>query len=199
MQFHLIFVCIEVVYGVFRSVERLDLRHSKLCRKREVQHPGCEWGFGLLHQGVHRDWSSALYCILPVVEFSLDVPEPLLPRPLLCLLLIKDGPIAFVVPAMPLLVAILSGGLVRTMLPGVTSFSLSTCFSMRVEVLFFSGNKYLAFSGLSHLLGHCICLVSFSNSLSKRWLVIRSASTSSVLTCIVSSVPPGGRLSTSPG
>ena len=39
------------------------------------------------------------------------------------------------------------------MLPGVTSFSLSICFSMRVEVLFFSGNRVLAFSGLSRLLG----------------------------------------------
>ena len=118
MKFHLIFVCIKVVYGVFHSVERLDLQHYEFFRNKEVQHPGCEWGFGLLHRGVHRDWSSALYCFLHVAEFSLDVPEPLLPRPLLCLLLIKDGPIAFVVPAMPLFVAILSGGLVRTMLPG---------------------------------------------------------------------------------
>ena len=141
-----------MVYGVFPSVERLNLRHSELYRKREVQHPGCEWGFGLLHQGVHREWSSALYCFLHVVELSLDVPEPLLLGPLLCLLLIKDGPIAFVVPSMPLLVAILSEELVRTMLPGVTSFSLSICFSMRVEVLLFSGNKVLAFSGLSRLL-----------------------------------------------
>ena len=153
MQFHLIFVCIKVVYGVFRSVERLNLRHYELFRKREVQHPGCEWGFGLLHQGIHRDWSSALYYFLHVAEFLLDVPEPLLPRPLLCLLLIKDGLIAFVCPTMPLLVAILSEGLVRTMLPGVTSFSFSIYFSMRVEVLLFSGNRVLAFSGLSRLLG----------------------------------------------
>ena len=134
-----------------------------------------------------------------MAEFSLDVPEPLLPRPLLCLLLITDGPIAFFVPAMPLLVAILSGELVRTLLPGVTSFSFSICFSMRVEVLFFLGNRVLTFSGLSRLLGGCICLVSCSNSLSKRWLVKRSVSTSSVLTYTVSSVPMGGRLSTSPG
>ena len=145
VQFHLIFVCIEVIYGVFRFIEHLDLRHSEFCWKREVQHPDCEWGFGLLHQGVHRDWSSALYCFFHVAEFSLDVPEPLLPRPLLCLLLIKYGLIAFVVPAMPLLVVILSGGLVRTMIRGVTSFSFSICFSMRVEVLFFSGNRVLAF------------------------------------------------------
>ena len=45
----------EVVYRVFCSVERLDLRHSKLCRKKEVQHPSCEWGFGLLYQSVHGD------------------------------------------------------------------------------------------------------------------------------------------------
>ena len=88
-----------------------------------------------------------------MAEFLLDVPEPLLPRPLLCLLLIKDGSIAFVVPSMPLLVAILSGGLVRTMLLSVTSFSFSICFSMRVEVLFFLGNRVLAFSCLSRLLG----------------------------------------------
>ena len=153
MQFHLIFVCIEVVYGVFCSVKRLDLRHFELCWKREVQHPDCEWGFGLLYQGVHGDWCSALYCFLHVVDFLLDVLEPLLPRPFICLLLIKDGPITFVVPALPLLIAVLSGGLVRIMLPGVASFSFFICFSTRVEVLLFSGNCVLAFSGLSCLLG----------------------------------------------
>ena len=153
MQFHLIFVCIEVVYGVFCSIERLDLRHSELFQKREVQHPDYEWGFGLLYQGVHGDWSSDLYCFLHVADFLLDVPEPLLPQPLLCLLLIKDGPIAFVVPALPLLIVVLSGGLVRIMLPSVASFSFSICFSTRVEMLLFSGNRILAFSGLSCLLG----------------------------------------------
>ena len=94
-----------------------------------------------------------LYCFLHVAELLLDVPEPVLPQPLLCLLLTKDELIAFVVPTLPLLIAILSGGLVRVMLPGVTSFSFSICFSTRVEVLFFSGNRVLAFSGLSCLLG----------------------------------------------
>ena len=84
-----------------------------------------------------------------MADFLLDVPEPLLPRPFPCLLLIKDGPIAFIVPALPLLIAILSGGLVRIMLPSVTSLS----FLMRVEVLFFSGNRVLAFPSLSCLLG----------------------------------------------
>ena len=81
------------------------------------------------------------------------VPEPLLPRPLHCLLPIKDGPIAFVVPALPLLITVLSGGLVRIMLPGVASFSFSIRFSTRVEVLLISGNRILAFSGLSCLMG----------------------------------------------
>ena len=149
----MIFVCIEVVYGVFCSVERLDLRHYELCRKRDVQYPGCEWGFCLLYQGVHGDWGLALYCFLHVANFLLDVPEPLLPRPLLCLLLIKDESIAFVILALPLLIAVLSGGLVRIMLPSVASFSFSIRFSTRVEVLVFSRNRILAFSGLSCLLG----------------------------------------------
>ena len=51
------------------------------------------------------------------------------------------------------LVAILSEGLVRIMLPGVASFSFSIRFSTRVEVLLFSGNRVLVFSGLSCLLG----------------------------------------------
>ena len=153
MQFHLIFVCIEVVYGVFCSVERLDLQHSELCQKREVHHPDCEWGFGLLYKGVHGDWSSALYCFLHVANFLLDVPEPLLPRPLLCLLLIKNRSIAFVVPALPLLITVLSGGLVSIMLPSVASFSFSIHFSTRVEVLLLSSNRILAFSGLLCLLG----------------------------------------------
>ena len=129
MQFHLIFVCIEVVYGVFCSIERLDLRHSELCRKGEVQHPDGEWRFGLLYQSVHGDWSSSLYRFLHVADFLLDVPEPLLPR--------------------PLLVVILSRGLVRIMLPSVASFFFSIRFSTRVEVLLFSGNRVLVFSGLT--------------------------------------------------
>ena len=46
--------------------------------------------------------------------------------------------------------------------------------------------------------GRRIFLVSCSNYFSKRWLVTRSASTSSVLARTVSNVPPGGRLSTLP-
>ena len=122
-----------MVYGVFCFVEHLDLRHYELFQKGEVQHPGGEWRFGLLHQGVHGDWRSALYRYLHVADFLLDVPEPLLPR--------------------LLLVAILSGGLVRIMLPCVASFSFSICFSTRVEMLLFSGNRVLVFSGMSRLLG----------------------------------------------
>ena len=154
MQLHLVLICIEVIYGVFRFVECFDLQHSELCWKREVQHPGCEQGFSLLRQSVHRDWSSAFYRFLHMVELLLDVPEPLLPILLPCLLLIKDGSIASVVPTVSLLIAILSRGLVRVMLPGLASFSFSICFSRRVEVLlFFLGNGVLAFLGLSLLLG----------------------------------------------
>ena len=129
----MIFVRIEVVYGVFCPVKRLDLRHYELCRKGEVQHPGGELGFGLLYHGVHGDLSSAFYRYLHVADFLLDVSEPLLPP--------------------PLLVAILSGGLVRIILPGVASFPFSIRFSTRVEVSFSSGNRVLGLSGLSCLLG----------------------------------------------
>ena len=78
-----------------------------------------------METGAHR--------FLHVADFLLDVPEPMLPR--------------------PLLVAILSGRLVRIMLLGVASFSFSVCFSARVEMLLFSGNRVLVFSGLSCLLG----------------------------------------------
>ena len=122
-----------MVYGVFCPVERLDLRHSELRRRGKVQHPDGEWRFGLLHQGVHGGWSSAFFRYLHVADLLLDVPKPLLPR--------------------PLLVAILSGGLVRIMLPGVASFPFSIRFSTGVEVLLFSGNKVLVFSSLSFLLG----------------------------------------------
>ena len=154
MQFHLILVCIEVVYGVFRSIEHFDLRHSELCLNGEVQHPGCEWGFGLFHHDVHRDWNSALYCFLHMTKILLDVLQPLLPRPLLCLLLIKDGSIAPVIPVMPLLIAIFSKGFIRVVLPSVASFSFSIYFSRRVEALLcLWGNGVLASSGLSRLLG----------------------------------------------
>ena len=68
-----------------------------------------------------------------MTNFLLDVLEPLLPQ--------------------PLLVAILSEGLVRIMLPDVASFPFSIRFSTRVEVLLFSGNRVLVFSGLSCLIG----------------------------------------------
>ena len=45
------------------------------------------------------------------------------------------------------------GGLLRIMLLSVASFPFSICFLTRVEVLFFSGNRVLVFSGLSCLLG----------------------------------------------
>ena len=146
MQLDLVLICIEVIYGVFCSVKRFDLRHFELYRKREVQHPGCEWGFSLLNQSVHRDRSSAFYCFLHVAEFLMNVPKPLLPRPLPCLLLIEDGSIASVVPTMTLLIAILFWGFVRVMLPGLFSFSFSIYFSRRVDVLLFLlGNDVLAF------------------------------------------------------
>ena len=122
-----------MVYGVFCSIECLVLWHFELFRNGEVQHLGDEWRFGLLYQGVHGDQSSALYHFLHVADFLLDVLEPLLPR--------------------PLLVAILSEGLVRIMLLGVASFSFSIRFSTRAEVLLFSGSRILVFSGLSCLLG----------------------------------------------
>ena len=40
--------------------------------------PGCEQGFNLLYQGVHRDRSAALYRFLHVAELLLDILEPLL-------------------------------------------------------------------------------------------------------------------------
>ena len=122
-----------MVDGVFYLVKRLDLRHSELFRKGEVQHPDGECRFGLLYQGIHGDWSSALYRFLHVANFLLDVPEPLLPQ--------------------PLRVAILSRGLVRIMLPGAARFPFSVHFSTKVEVLLFSGNRVLVFLGLSRLLG----------------------------------------------
>ena len=94
-----------------------------------------------------------------MAELLLNVPEPLLPRPLPCLLLIKDEPIASVVPAMPLLIAILSRGFVRVILPDLASFSFSIYFSRKVEVLlFFLGNGVLSFLGLSRLLGELYLL-----------------------------------------
>ena len=45
------------------------------------------------------------------------------------------------------------GGLIRILLPDVASFFFSIRFSTRVEVLLFSGNRVLVFSGLSCLLG----------------------------------------------
>ena len=106
-----------------------------------MQHHCGEWRFGLLYQGIHGDWSSALYRFLHVADFLLDVPEPLLSLPLLVMILSGVGGGGG------------GGGLVRILLPGVASFSSSICFSMMVKVLLFSGNRVLVFSSLSCLLG----------------------------------------------
>ena len=142
-----------------------------------MQHPDSAWRFGLLYQGVHGDWSSALYLFLHVADFLLDIPEPLLPR--------------------PLLVMILSGGLVRILLPGVASFSFSIRFSTRVEVFLFSGNMIFVFSGLSCLLGASYLPGELFLLFQQVLFMTRSATTSSVLPCTVSNAPSGGRLSTS--
>ena len=168
-----------MVYGVFCSVERLNLRHSELCQKGEVQQPDGEWRFSLLYQGVHGDWSSALYRFLHVTDFLLDVPEPLLPR--------------------PLLVAIISRGLVRIMLSGVASFSSSIRFSTRVEVLLFSGNRVLIFSGLSRLLGASYLPGELLQFFQQMLVGDAERLHPSVLACTVSNAPPGGWLSTPPG
>ena len=42
MQLHLVLVGVEVVHGVFRSVESFDLRHFELRWEREVQYLGRE-------------------------------------------------------------------------------------------------------------------------------------------------------------
>ena len=143
-----------------------------------MQHPDGEWRFGLLYQGVHGDWSSGLYHFPHVADFLLDVPESLLPR--------------------PLLVAILTGGLVRIMLPGMASFSFSIRFS-RAEVLLSSGYRVLVFSGLS-------CLLRASYFPGELFQLFQQVLVSdaeclhlSVLAYTISNAPPGGRLSTAPG
>ena len=137
MQLHLIFVRIKVINGVSGSVESFNLRHSKFCWKGEVQHLSRERGLSLLHQGVHRDWSSTLYCFLHMAELLLDAPEPLLPCPLPCFLLIEDGYgfIASVFPSMPCLIAILPERFLRITFPSLDSFSIFICSSRRVKVL----------------------------------------------------------------
>ena len=75
----MILIGIEVVYKIFHSVERFDLRHSELFWEREVQFPGCERELCLLYQSIHGDWSSSFHCFLHVAELLLDVPKMLLP------------------------------------------------------------------------------------------------------------------------
>ena len=145
----------EVIYGVFRFVERFDLRNSELYWKREVQHPGCERGFSLLHQSIHRDYSSAFYRFLHMAELLLDVPKPLLPRLLPHALPVRGWLIVSVIPIKHSFITILSSrGNVGTTLPSSAGFSYSISFSRRVEVLlFFLGNGATTFLGLSYLLG----------------------------------------------
>ena len=109
--------------------------------------PGCPWRLEIIPLP-----------LLHVVDFLLDVPEPLLPR--------------------PLLVAILSGGLLRSCsLVWLVSPSLSAsrqgsrcCFSHVIG--------FWSFWACHVSWGRRIFLVSCSNSFSKCWFVARSASTS---------------------
>ena len=123
-----------------------------------------------------------------MAELLLDVLEPLLPRSFPYPLLIRG--------LLHPLIAIISGGCVGIMLLGSVGFSFFVNVSRNVMVLFFFlRNGTAAFAALRAPCGHCICLVSSSSSLSKHWLVRRSASISSILACRASS---GGRISRSP-
>ena len=150
----MVLICIEVIYGVFRFVKCFDLWHSELCWKREVQQPRCEWGFSLLHQSVHKDWSSAFYHFLYMVELLLDVPESLLPL-LPHALLIRGWLIISVISIRHSFIEIFSSrGNVGTTPPSSAGFSCSISFLRRVEgLLFFLGDGVTAFLGLSYLLG----------------------------------------------
>ena len=53
VQLYLILIGVKVAYGIFRSIESFDLRHSELGLEREVQNLGREQGFRLLYQSVH--------------------------------------------------------------------------------------------------------------------------------------------------
>ena len=90
MQLHLIFVSVEVVHEVFCSVESFYLWHSEFWLEREMQHPCSEWGFSLLHQGIHGDWDLALHYLLHLVELFLDVFEALFPVVLSPLLVVWE-------------------------------------------------------------------------------------------------------------
>ena len=142
-----------MVYGVFRSVESFDLRHSELCWEREVQNPDCERGFHLLYQGIHGDWGSTFYSLLLVAKLLLDVLEPLLPRLFPLPLLIRSWLITSVIPARHPLVATIPGGYVGIMPPGSAIFSSSVNVSEGAEVLLFLlWNGIAAFTGLLCLL-----------------------------------------------
>ena len=99
-----------MVNGILRSIERFYLRHPELCWKGKVQHLGCERGLCLLHQGVHRIWSSALYNFLHVAELLLDALEPLFPRLLPHSLLMRSWLIASNVSLGYCFAALLFGG-----------------------------------------------------------------------------------------
>ena len=126
-----------MIYRIFHSVERFDLRHSELCWEREVWYPGLKWGFSLLHQGIYGNGSSAFHSFPHVAKLVLDVSEVLLPQPFPYIRLIKDGSIAYVVPTGNPLIVVLSWGLIRIVLLSLTSFSFSVSFPRSVMVFSF--------------------------------------------------------------
>ena len=80
MQLHLVFICVEVIDGVFSPVESLDEWHSELRWEGEVQYLVSEWGFSLLYQGIHRNWGSAFHGFFHMGELLLDILEAPLPQ-----------------------------------------------------------------------------------------------------------------------
>ena len=134
-----------------------------------------------------------------MAELLLDALEPLLPCSLPHSLLRKGRFIVSDVRPEYCLIALFSGGQVRLVPPGSTRFCFYFCLSGRVEVWLLSlGVVLLPSWACRTSCGRCICLVSCSTSLIKRWLVRWSASISFVLSCIVSSAPAKGQLSKLP-
>ena len=130
-----------------------------------------------------------------MTELLLDVPEPLLRRLLPHPLPIRGWLIISTILTRHSFIAILPRGYVGVMLPSSAGFSFSVSFS---GVCSSWGMVLWPSQACRASYRRCICIVSCSNFLSKRWLVRRSAFISLVLAYMVSRAPLGGRLSTSP-
>ena len=126
-----------MIYRIFRSVKRFNLRHFDFARRGKCSTSAVN-GDSVCCTKASMETGARPFTVSFIwLSSCWIIPKVLLPRPFAYLRLIEDGSIASVVPTENPLIVVLSWGLIRIMLLSLASFSFSVSVPRSVVVLSF--------------------------------------------------------------